>query len=123
MMRGIPAMTVLHLTRSRDRLITMLVALIAVVAFLMSGSPSSAQAITPVPRTTTRDIAFTSYDGYPMLGRLTLPDTPGRHPVMMLVQTAEAQPKDGQMRPPGGERVPVYTLYRANLAPLGIGFF
>jgi hypothetical protein len=85
--------------------------------------PAHAQAIRPVPGTTTRDIAFTSHDGYPMLGRLTLPDTPGRHPVLLLVQNAEAQTKDGQVRPPGGERVPVYRLYRANLAPLGIGFF
>jgi pimeloyl-ACP methyl ester carboxylesterase len=58
-----------------------------------------------------------------MLGRLTMPDTPGRHPVLLLVQNAEASTKDGQVRPPGGERVPAYTLYRANLAPLGIGFF
>jgi len=86
-------------------------------------APARAQAITPVPGTTTRDIAFTSHDGYPMLGRLTLPDTPGPHAVLMLVQTAEAQPKDGQQRNARGERGPVYTLYRANLAPLGIGFF
>ena len=50
-----------------------------------TASPVFCQAITPVPGTTTRDIAFTTHDGYPMLGRLTLPDTPGRHPVMMLV--------------------------------------
>jgi hypothetical protein len=86
-------------------------------------APARAQVITPVPGTTTRDIAFTTHDGYPMLGRLTLPDTPGPHPVLMLVQTAEAQTKDGQQRNARGERGPVYTLYRANLAPLGIGFF
>jgi len=58
-----------------------------------------------------------------MLGRLTLPDIPGRHPVLLLVQTAEAQPKDGPLRNVRGERVPVCTMYRASLAPLGIGFF
>jgi pimeloyl-ACP methyl ester carboxylesterase len=94
---------------------------VCLIAF--TASPAESQAITPVPGTTTRDIAFTSHDGVAMLGRLTMPDTPGRHPVLMLVQTAEAQTKDGQVRPPGGERVPAYTLYRANLAPLGIGFF
>jgi len=116
-------MTVLQLRRPVDQRMPRLVAFIGAFVFLLNGSPAHAQAITPVPGTTTRDIAFTSHDGYTMLGRLTLPDTPGRHPVMMLVQTAEAQPKDGQVRPPGGERVAAYTLYRANLAPLGIGFF
>jgi pimeloyl-ACP methyl ester carboxylesterase len=100
-----------------------LTAVLGALLFVSTASPAASQAITPVPGTTTRDIAFASHDGFPMLGRLTLPDTPGRHPVLLLVQTAEAQPKDGQVRPPGGERVPVYTLYRANLAPLGIGFF
>ena len=45
------------------------------------------------------------------------------HAVLTLVQTAEAQTKDGQQRNARGERGPVYTLYGANLAPLGIGFF
>jgi len=64
------------------------IALVAVV--LGTGvTPARGQAITPVPGTTTRDIPFTSHDGYPMLGRLTLPDTPGPHAVLMLVQTAE----------------------------------
>lgn len=96
-----------------------------VAAALLALCPPAAlcQDITPVAGTTTRDIAFTSHDGYPMLGRLTLPDTPGRHPVLMLVQNAEAQTKDGQVRNARGERVPVYTIYRANLAPMGIGFF
>jgi pimeloyl-ACP methyl ester carboxylesterase len=100
-----------------------LLAAIGACVFSLQASPASCQAITPVPGTTTRDIPFMSHDGYPMLGRLTLPDTPGPHPVMLLVQTAEAQAKDGQLRNAKGERVPVYTLYRANLAPLGIGFF
>jgi hypothetical protein len=55
-----------------------------------------------------------------MLGRLTMPDAPGRHPVLLLVQTAEVQAKDGQVRNGRGERVPAYTLYRSNLAPLGM---
>src|SRR5262245_43587370 len=102
---------------------SLLPATIGVFLIVSTASPAESQPITPVPGTTTRDIAFTSHDGVSMLGRLTMPDTPGRHPVMMLVQTAEASTKDGQLRPPGGERVPAYTLYRANLAPLGIGFF
>lgn len=92
-------------------------------ALVLVPERASGQAIVPVPGTTTRDIAFTSHDGYPMLGRLTMPDAPGRHPVLVLIQTAQAQAKDGQVRDARGERVPAYTLYRASLAPLRIGFF
>jgi pimeloyl-ACP methyl ester carboxylesterase len=82
---------------------------------------------TPAPATrsatTTRDITFTSHDGHAMLGRLTLPETPGPHPVLVMIQTAEAQAMEPQTRNAQGERVPVYSLYRDNLTPLGIGFF
>ena len=77
---------------------------------------------TPAPRVTT-DIAFTSHDGYPMRGRLTLPDTPGRHPVLVMVQTAEAMTVDQRVRNVRGEVVPVFDVYRDPLTPLGIGFF
>ena len=80
-------------------------------------------AIVPVPETTTRDVPFTSHDGYPMVGRLTMPDTPGPHPVMMLVQTAEAATMDGELRNVKGVRVRIYNQYRELLAPMGIGFF
>jgi len=82
---------------------------------------------TPAPAagsaTITREIRFMSDDGYDMLGRLTLPDTPGQHPVLVLVQTAEAQAMEPQTRNAQGERVPVYSLYRNNLTPFNIGFF
>lgn len=97
-----------------------------VAIFALAGHTAFAQTpgIVPVAGATTRDIPFTSHDGYPMVGRLTLPDTPGPHAVLMLVQTAEAQPVDGEIRPdPAGPRVRVYNLYRENLTPLGIGFF
>jgi hypothetical protein len=45
---------------------------------LAPGQAWAQAAIVRVPGTTTRDIPFTSHDGYPMLGRLTLPDTPRR---------------------------------------------
>jgi pimeloyl-ACP methyl ester carboxylesterase len=80
-------------------------------------------AIVPVPGTTTRDIPFMSHDGYPMTGRLTLPDTPGPHPVLMLVQTAEASTMDGELRNANGVRVRIHSQYRELLAPMGIGFF
>jgi len=72
---------------------------------LAPGQAWAQAAIVPVPGTTTRDIPFTSHDGYPMLGRLTLPDTPGPHPVLMLVQTAEAATMDGELRNSKGVRV------------------
>jgi hypothetical protein len=90
---------------------------------LAPGRAWAQAAIVPVPGTTTRDIPFTSHDGYPMVGRLTLPDTPGPHPILMLVQTAEAQTMDGELRNAKGVRVRIYNQYREVLAPLGIGFF
>ena len=67
-------------------------ALFGVLAVVLASVAAHAQ--TPAPATssatTTRDIKFTSHDGHAMLGRLTLPATPGRHPVLVMVQTAEA---------------------------------
>jgi cephalosporin-C deacetylase-like acetyl esterase len=79
-----------------------------------------AQTQTPasVPRTTTRDVVFTSHDGHPMLGRLTLPDTPGVHPVLVFVQNAEASTMDQRTRNAKGETVAFFDLYRENLASL-----
>ena len=98
------------------------VLVIAMLA-LAPGQAWAQAAIVPIPGTTTRDIQFTSHDGYPMLGRLTIPDTPGPHPVLMLVQTAEAATMDGELRNSEGVRVRVYNQYRELLAPMGIGFF
>ena len=96
---------------------------IVTILFALKPSPLLAQAGALAPKTITRDIPFTSHDGYPMFGRLTLPDTPGVHPVLLLVQTAEAATKDGELRNAAGVRVRVYNQYREQLAPLGIGFF
>lgn len=98
--------------------------LIVIALFALAPGLAWAQpAIVPVPGTTTRDIPFTTHDGYPMLGRLTLPDTPGPHPILMLVQTAEAATMDGELRNAKGVRVRIYSQYREVLAPMGIGFF
>ena len=97
---------------------------IVIALFALAPGRAWAQAaIVPVPGTTTRDIPFTSHDGYPMLGRLTLPDAPGPHPVLILVQTAEAATMDGKLRNSKGVRVRIYNQYRDLLAPMGIGFF
>lgn len=96
-----------------------------VLAVLLASVAAHGQ--TPAPATssatTTRDIKFTSHDGHAMLGRLTLPDTPDPHPVLVMVQTAEAQAMEPQTRNAQGERVPVYSLYRNNLTPVGIGLY
>ena len=97
---------------------------LVIAMFALAPARAWAQAaIVPIPGTTTREIPFTSHDGYPMLGRLTIPDTPGPHPILMLVQTAEAQPMDGELRNAKGVRVRIYNQYRELLAPMGIGFF
>jgi len=98
-------------------------ALVIAISVLAPGQAWAQAAIVPVPGTTTRDIPFTSHDGYPMVGRLTIPDTPGPHPVLMLVQTAEAATMDGELRNAKGVRVRIYNQYRELLAPMGIGFF
>lgn len=95
-------------------------------ALAASRPPSAVHAQTgaaPAAATTTSDIRFKSHDGYDMRGRLTLPNTPGRHAVLVMVQTAEASMLDGRTRNAKGERVSFYDLYRDNLAPLDIGFF
>jgi hypothetical protein len=72
---------------------------LAVVALASRASFAQTPVIVPIAGTTTRDIPFTSHDGHSMVGRLTLPDTPGPHPILMLVPTAEAHPIDGEIRP------------------------
>ncbi len=100
-------------------------AVFGLVGVLLASVAAHGQTPAPVTSsaTTTRDIKFTSHDGHAMLGRLTLPNTPGPHPILVLVQTAEAQAMEPQTRNAQGERVPVYSLYRNNLTPLKIGFF
>jgi pimeloyl-ACP methyl ester carboxylesterase len=97
-----------------------------VVATLLSLCVAPAAAQTGAPAraaTSTRDITFTTHDGHAMVGRLTLPQTAGRHPVLLLVQTAEASRMDPRARIAKGEMVQTHDLYRHHLAPMGVGFF
>jgi len=75
--------------------------------FVSLPSPGFGQTTSSTVKTTTRDIPFTSHDGHPVVGRLTLPDTPGLHPILVLVQTADAQTLDGALRNAAGVRVRV----------------
>jgi hypothetical protein len=106
------------------RRLTLPAALVGLLAASTAyAQPAPAGAPPQAPKTTTRDVAFTTHDGYPMTGRLTLPDTPGPHSVMIFVQNAEASTFELMLRNLKGDLVPYNDLYRDNLAPLGMGFF
>jgi pimeloyl-ACP methyl ester carboxylesterase len=78
----------------------------------------------PAPVSSTSiDVPFKSHDGYEMLGRLTVPNTKGRHSVIIYVQTAEGATID-QRRPNGrGGTFDYFDLYRQKLPPLDVAFF
>jgi pimeloyl-ACP methyl ester carboxylesterase/DNA-binding transcriptional ArsR family regulator len=74
-------------------------------------------------RGATVEVPFMTHDGYPMLGKLTMPDTGGGHAVVMYVQTAEGMTVD-MKRPLGANRTFQYfDLYRTKLVEKNIGFF
>lgn len=68
-------------------------------------------------------IAFESGDGTPLSGTLTTPESTGPHPVVVYVQTAEAQTMDTRIQRPRGRVVEFFDLYRARLADANIAFF
>ena len=70
----------------------------------------------------TLEIPFTSHDGHGMFGKLTVPDSPGPHPVVVFVQTAEAQTVDTRVQGPKGP-LDFFDLYRRELAAVGVAFF
>jgi len=71
----------------------------------------------------TREIPFSSHDGHPMFGRLTVPNTSARHAVVIYVQTAEGATVD-MKRPAGqGKTFNYYDLYRQRLPEMDVAFF
>ncbi len=71
----------------------------------------------------TAELPFKSFDGYAMFGKLTLPETSGRHPVVIYIQTAEGMTVD-MKRPLGkGKTFNYFDLYRAKLPAMNVGFF
>jgi len=78
-------------------------------------------ALAQTPRTI--EIPFTSHDGYPMLGKLTVPDTETRHPVVVYVQTAEGATVDMKRPLGGGRTFNYYDLYREKLPAMNVAFF
>lgn len=71
----------------------------------------------------TIEIPFTSHDGHPMFGKLTAPDTKGRHAVVVYVQTAEGATVDMKRPMGGGRTFNYFDLYRERLPAMNVAFF
>ena len=91
------------------------------VSFMVTAT-GYAQAPPSAPAYRTVEVPFTSHDGHAMFGKLTLPDAPGPHPVVIFVQTAEAQTVDTRVQLAKGP-VDFFDLYRRELARIGVAFF
>jgi hypothetical protein len=70
------------------------------VSFGLAVNASAQEAPPTKPQTT--EISFTSYDGHPMQGKLTMPGTSGSFPVVIYVQTAEGMTVDMKRPLPNG---------------------
>lgn len=71
----------------------------------------------------TIEIPFTSFDGYPMLGKLTTPSSKGSHPVVIYVQTAEGMTVDMTRPKTRTETFNYFDLYRDKLPKMNVAFF
>jgi len=69
------------------------------------------------------EIPFSTHDGYEMFGKLSLPTSDGRHPVVIYVQTAEGMTVDMKRRNGRGGTFNYFDLYREKLAEMNVGFF
>ena len=69
------------------------------------------------------EITFTSDDGTMLFGKLATPVGGGRHPVVVWVQTAEAQTADIRVKLPDGSVIEYLNLYRECLTEMNVAFF
>jgi len=76
----------------------------------------------PAANAQTTEIAFTSHDGYPMRGKLTVPNSARPYPVVVYVQAAEGMTVDMKRPLPNGT-FNYFDLYREKLPEIGVGFF
>jgi len=74
-------------------------------------------------QTKTIEIAFTSYDGHAMFGKLTIPTSTGSHPVVIYVQTAEGMTVDMKRQKTATETFNYFDLYREKLPEMNVAFF
>jgi len=86
-----------------------------VASLMLAQAPAS-------PAYKTVDVAFRSQDGQELFGKLTMPDGNGPRPVVMMIQTAEAQTADSKVQGPRGP-IDFFDLYRRELAVMGVAFF
>jgi dienelactone hydrolase len=89
-------------------------------AFAMLLAATSA---TTVLGQVTRDVSFTSHDGYPMRGRLTVPAGRGPHPVVVYAQTAEGMTIEVRRQLTATTTFSYFDLYKDSLPAMGIAFF
>ena len=69
------------------------------------------------------EVFFSTHDKYEMRGKLVMPDTPGPHPVVIYMQTAEGMTVD--MKRAGGKdgSFNYFDVYRKNFPEMGVGFY
>lgn len=70
-----------------------------------------------------QEVPLVSHDGTELFGKLTTPRSGGPFPVVVWVQTAEAQTVDTRVMLGDGRVIDYFNLHRQCLAELGIAFF
>lgn len=110
---------VAHLRAPNDgvRLATAALLLICIIVPALSQPPDD-----PL-KSKTVEIPFKSHDGYDMFGKLTTPNSNGRHPVVIYVQTAEGMTVDMKRRGGRSGTFNYFDLYREKLPEMGVAFF
>lgn len=71
----------------------------------------------------TIEIPFKSHDGHEMFGKLVIPDSKGRHALVIYVQTAEGMTVDMKRPGAGGTTFNYFDLYRKKLPEMNVAFF
>ncbi|MGH9970395.1 MAG: alpha/beta hydrolase family protein [Pyrinomonadaceae bacterium] len=100
-----------------------LVASIGCLTFATGSVSAHGKTQGPGVKATTTDIPFTSYDGYKMFGKLTIPNSAGSHAVVIYVQTAEGMTVDMKRRDGRGGTFNYFDLYRTKLPEMNVAFF
>ena len=106
---------------STSRFFVLLVLLALVPTVSIAQTESKPQSL-PV-KSHTEEVSFKTFDGYDLFGKLTLPDTPGKHAILIYVQTAEGMTVDMKRRGGKNGTFNYYDLYREKLPATNVGFF
>ena len=92
----------------------------ALALFIAVASVAAQQA--PASSAKTIEIRFKSHDGYPMTGKLVMPDSEGLRAAVIYVQTAEGMTIDMRRPKPGGT-FDYFDVYRDKLTEMNVAFF